>query len=276
MNATMNNIMKISAIILFIAIPLLSFSQDGSGFEKFIKTTFETDLNAISDGHNSTKFLSAFSDNVAWVSINVSIDGRVAGKKNDKARLAQVMNTLSTHENLDVKWTIKKINEVAVRENTRFATFEVSVQMLVGGDLISSGKNMVEVLARKIDGKYYINYFSIIQLSDETYKGRCFVDSKKTNSSTYSTTTSYPDGNFYNSTKNELFFVGNDKLRVVKLDHDGELYYWNTVQGTVSKDKEGKRFVGNATSEEEVVLRVLRDDHSNKCTHMIYEKTKVK
>jgi len=90
----------------------------------------------------------------------------------------------------------------------------------------------------------------------------------------YSTLTSYPNGNFYTTVKNELFFVGNDKLRVVKLDHDGDLYYWNTVQGIVSKDKEGKQFIGDANSEEDVVLRILRDDHSSKCTNMIYESKK--
>ena len=274
MNSTMKNLVKLSAIILFMAAPLLSFSQTGAGFEKFLKSTFEANINAVSDGHNPSKFLSAFSDNLAWVNINVSIDGRISGKKNDKVKLSDVMNALASHPTLDIKWKVEKINEVSVRENTRLATFEVSVKMFAEGELISSGKNMMEVLARKVDGKYYINYFSIIQLSDQTYKGRCFVDSKKTKTTMYSTTTSFPNGTFYESTKNELFFVGSDKLRVVKLDHDGELYYWNTVQGTVSKDKAGKQFVGNANTEEEVVLRVLRDDHSNKCTNMIYESKK--
>jgi hypothetical protein len=274
MKSTMKNFAKISAIILFMVTPILSFSQDGSGFETFIKTTFEKDLNAISEGHDASKFLNSFADNLAWVNINVSIDGRVAGKKNDKARLSQLMNMLSTHPDLDVKWEIIKINEVSVRENTRLASFEVMVSMEANGKLISKGKNMMEVLARKDNGKFYINYFSIIQVSDKMYKGRCFVDSKKTKPTMYSTITSFPDGNFYTSVKNELFFVGEDKLRVVKLDHDGDLYYWNTVQGIVSKDKEGKQYIGEAKTEEDVVLRVLRDNNSNKCTNMIYESKK--
>lgn len=271
MNSTMKSVAKILCIGIFIISPILTFSQDGKGFEKFIRSTFETKINAISKGEDPANFLASFGENVAWVNINVSIDGRVAGKKNDKKKLSQLLNTLSTHPSLDINWHIENINEVSVRENTRFATFEVSVKMLVGDELISTGKNMVEVLARKIDGKYSITYFSIIQLSDQTYKGRCFVDLKKTKPTMFTTTTSYPDGTFYNSTNNELFFVGNDKLRVVKLDHTGELYYWNTVQGSVSKDKEGKRIVGTAKSEEEVIFRVLRDAHSNACTHMIYE-----
>jgi len=274
MNSTMKNIVKISTILLIMVAPIVSYSQDGSGFKKFIKTTFEKELNAVSEGHDASKFLSAFAENLAWININVSIDGRVAGKQNDKARLSQLMGMLSTHPSLDVKWEIVKINEVSVRENTRMASFEVNVTMTANGELISSGKNMMEVLARKVDGKFYVNYFSIIQIADKMYMGRCFVDSKKTKPTMYSTITSFPNGNFYTSVKNELFFVGNDKLRVVKLDHDGDLYYWNTLQGTVSKDKEGKQYIGDAKTEEDVVLRVLRDNNSNKCSHMIYETKK--
>jgi len=171
--------LKFTAIFLFMATPILSFSQDGSGFEQFIKKTFENEINAISKGKNPSDFLNSFSESLVWVNLNVSIDGRVSGKKNDKEKLNQTMNMLQSRPNLDIVWEIESQNTVQVRENTRMSTFEVKVTMYASGEVISSGKNMIEVIARKMNDKFYVNYFSIIQISDKTYKGRCFVDSKK-------------------------------------------------------------------------------------------------
>lgn len=270
----MKQVTQIAIAIFLIAIPFLSISQD-KDFEKFINQTFEVNLSQATKGSDPSAFLKAFDKSLIWVDINVAIDGRVASKKGDKESLTKRIKFLGSNTNLTVVWKITNTNQVSVRENTLLANFEVDVSLFAKDEVILVGKNMIDVLAKKINDTYVITYISVVQIADKTYKGRCFVGLEK-GANSYTTLTSFPNGTAYQTVQNELAIVGNDKLRVVKLDQGEETYYWNTAQGVVSTDKQSKLKIGSASDETSVLLVILKNQNANKCTHMIPSKVSIK
>ena len=257
-----------TVVTLFIfSIPFLAVAQD-KDFENFIDQTFETKLNQAAMGNNTKDLLKSFDEGLIWIDINVSIDGRIAGKKGSKETLAKHIKRVASSPNLNIVWKISKYNQVSVRENTLLANFEVDVSLFAKGELISEGRNMVDVLAKKVNDTYVVTYLSILQVANKTYKGRCFVDIVKGDNG-YTTQTSFPNGTVYQTTQNDIAIVGSDKLRVVKLNQGEETYYWNTVLGIVTTDKQGKLNIGNAKDETNVVLVILKNQNTDKCTNMI-------
>ncbi len=266
------NTKNIRAFIVLFSLLTVSFwgsAQSGEGFKNFIHETFEINLNNLSSGNNSTPFLRAFGENLIWMDVDVSIDGRVSAQRQSKDGLRKIVNRLDLQRFLTVKWKIISFSDVQVRENTRMASFEVAVELYADNEMIQSGKNYIRTLGKKTEDGYVIDYISIMQIADKLYKGRCFVSMNKENPSKITTETLFPNGTDYEGVTNDFYFIGTDKLRVVKLDEGGTNFYWNTIQGIVSTDKLGEQKIGDASDANTVITVILKNQNINKCTNMI-------
>jgi hypothetical protein len=259
-------------IILLMAVPFIGISQESSEFEKFLDNTFEVNLSNLDNGNNIAPFLKAFSEDLVWVNADVAIDGRVTQLKSDKDGLRKGLKQLQGSADLNVKWVIEKYNDVSKVEETRIAKFEVSVSLFAGKDLISTGINHVQVIAKKMDGFYSITYISVLQISDKLYFGPCYVHISKTEKDNFVTTTSFPNGTDYEFVEKKITFSESNGKKVVEIEGVDQKYFWNPKMNTVSMEMDGGRKIGSATETNGIMLVVLKDQASEKCAKMVITK----
>ena len=127
-----------------------------SEFGAFVNETFQNHLNNLTNTGNSSLFLAAFDQELVWVDVDVAIDGRVSMRKNGKDYLQKLIYRVNANKSLRVTWDIVKFNELTRRENTYMGSFEVDVHIYADDELLSSGKNFVEVLAKRPGEKFVI------------------------------------------------------------------------------------------------------------------------
>lgn len=274
----MKLITQITLGLFLFATPFLSISQEESKFTDFITHTFEKSLNDISNGASTAPFLKSFSPELVWTNVNVGIDGGATINKYNKEFLSKKINHLASSAYINVKWEILVFNELIIREDANIATFEVSISVYAGEELLSKGKNIVEIVAKKAGESYAITYVSVLQILNESYRGKCYVDIdiKKENESTYTTRTYYPNGSDYSQVTDTITLIGKDKLQVIKVNQSKQTYYWNTLKGNISLDKDGSRVIGNTHEIDGVILAILKNRNNSTCQLMIKSARKSK
>ena len=265
----MKTIIQNAFIFLLITVPFIGISQDISEFEKFLNKTFEVELSNLDNGNNVAPFLKAFSEDLIWFNADVAIDGKVTHQVLSKQDMRKELSRLSGFNDLKIKWDIITHNDVSKVEETSIAKFEVSVSLFAGKDLISKGTNHVEVIAKKMDGFYVINYISVLQISDKLYFGPCYVNITKTDKNKYATVTSFPNGTDYEFIEKNISFSETDNMKMVEIEGVDQKYYWNPKMNNVSMEIGGGRKIGSATEANGIILVVLKNLASKKCTKMV-------
>jgi hypothetical protein len=266
-----NRFLKTALLLLSLAcIFSEKVTAQESGYGAFVHETFQNHMNNLHNESNSKAFLAAFDSSLIWVDVRVAIDGRVAMRGLGKEYLQKLIYRVNANRSLRITWDIVKFNELTSRENTYMGSFEVDVNIFLNDTLISSGKNFIEILSKKRGENFLIQYFSVVQIANQTNIGRCFLKTEKVDQ-VYRTNLSFPNGTEYESVENQIQFIGSEKLVPVKLNPGDQTYYWNTIEKIVSKEQSGNIRLGENTigSEAEVIKVILQQNHGNKCTHII-------
>ena len=262
--------------LLFVGLFLLTanvFSQttdtDTDKFTQFIKQTFDENLNNLQNGNNIAPFLKAFSDDCIWENTIITTNGKVQEGRYTKSNLRQHLMLSGNTPSLYVNWKITRFNHLKVRENTIYATFEVENSVHAGESVISKGKNMVQLIATPINNTFVITFFSNVQISDEIYKGECYINIQKQDDNNYNVHTYFPSGTDYSDISNTVNFNGADKYKVVSLKSDDSEnnYHWNIAQSAISKDKLNGPTI--ATGEEQAIIALIKIEQQDHCLKMV-------
>ncbi len=260
----------LSAIsFILTVIPMLGNAQEKTGFQQFLEETFEVKLSNLDQGNNNAPFLKAFDEQLVSLNAVVSVNGSVTQITRTKEELKSALARLGRENGLTYSWDILQYNELTARESTMFASFKVKVTLEKGGKTISKGKNIVQIIAKKMDGFFVITYMSVIQISDKMYAGPCYVNITKNSDNSYATTISYPNGTEYEFVDKSITFTEADGMTVVQIENIEQKYFWNPKLNSVSLEMRGGRKVGTATEPNGIILVVLKDIGSKKCTKMV-------
>ena len=249
--------------------PIIGNAQEETDFQKFLVQTFEVNLSNLDQGNNNAPFLKAFGEKLVWTNAIVSIDGSVTERSRSKADLKQELTKLGREHGLSVKWDILQYNELTARENTRIASFDVNVLLQANGATISKGKNVVQVIAKKMDGFYVITYLSVLQVSDKLYIGPCYVNIKETSPTSFATATAFPAGTEYDVIEKEFSFLETKTAQVVKIKGVEQNYFWNPKSNAITLNNDGSIKIGSAENKNGVILMVIKHQSGKKCTKMI-------
>lgn len=265
----MKNISKYLVILFLMGAPIIGFTQEKTGFQKFLEQTFEINLSNLKQGNNNAPFLKAFDQKLVWVNAVISVNGDVTENRRTKDDLKKALEQLGRQKQLAIHWDILQYNELTARENTLFASFDVDVSLEANGKTISSGKNIVQLIAKKMDGFYAITYLSVLQISKKMYSGPCYVNINKTENNTFSTLTAYPAGTDYALYEQNMTFTETNTMNMVTLENVEQKCFWNPKNNEVALKKDGSIKIGSAKDEAGVILVILKHFGNKTCTKMI-------
>lgn len=266
----------VAVSILLLSAQSFSQSESSSDFQAFIKTTFEKNLGNLENGNNIAPFLRAFSGDLTWVSVTISTNGMISKKARTKSDLRKTVMLSGNTPSLYVKWEITNYNSLKVRENTIIANFDAAVTLYAGDKMVAKGKNIVQVIATPINDTYVISYINILQVADEIYKGKCYVNVEKRAEGNFFVKTYFPTGTNYSEVDYSVIIDGPSQVKQVKLNGEKVSYYWNTANKSISKEKMNGPKLAVASTSEQLVLEVIKIEQSEKCHSLIPTFKKVK
>ena len=244
-------------------------SIDANDFKNFISQTFEKNLGNLDHGNNIAPFLRAFSNDMTWVNIFISTNGKVDEETLTKSDLRKAVLLSGNTPSLYVKWSITDYGMFKVRNNTIIGTFDVNVTLYAGDRVITKGKNIVQVIATPINDTYVITYLNILQTADVIYKGECFVNITPTDDNSFIVNTYIPDGSEYKNVTNEINFSGDNKNQLVKLNEDEQTYFYSPIQKSLSINKMGGPKLASVSSREIAIMEIIKIQQKNKCLQLV-------
>lgn len=272
----MKNTLKSIAVFGFLLSSTVTIAQTSStnDFKQFVSQTFEKDLSNLDHGNNLAPFLRSFTDDLIWVSAIVSTNGKVSEKNRSKNHMRKMLSLSSNSPSLFAKWEITKFDEFKVRKNTIVATFRANTNLYIGENMVSSGKNFVRIIATPLGDSYVISYLSVLEVKDEEFIGPCYVNIQNTNNN-YKVSTYLPDGSHYGISENELTFIKLDLGEAIQLK-DGEKYFWNPKMNSISKSQFDGPKLAKANDKEQVIMQIIKLEHTPTCEKMIKSSAVIK
>lgn len=261
-----NNLIILAALL----VSTISVSaQKQTAFQEFIETTFEGKLSNINSYEDIAPFVKSFSDDMHWINVNVDINGKInESKLLTKPDLIKQISYLASRPSLSLKWEIEEYRELTKREDSRVASMKVKVSMYANDKLITSGFNLVQIVAVKKEGFYLINYMDLLRISSEAYVGPCYVMLNKTSDTKYLADIAYPNGNNYEHFETSIDIVSTSPFKLFLIDGAEKKYFWNEKTNDVSQSMKGQK-VGNASTPENVMLIAISNESKERCSSIV-------
>lgn len=256
---------------------LTGYGQDEKSYSDFLTRVFVKDLNSLRAGNNVAPFVSAFAQKFEGEIITIQINGDRVRHNFDKASLSNSLSRPVKSPALVTKWEIVEFDLITFRNNTGIATFESKTLVYSHDTLISTGTNLVRVVSTFKDGQYLIKYLSVVQIADETYRGKCYaeivdLENKKVQVNVY-----HPNGTDYDVIRDSIV-IGSTPTGLTTFTNQGansNTYYWNPKSGPITTSREGTGEIGNATNRNRAIIYVLTKVYTAQCS-VIYPTAKKK
>lgn len=263
--------MKNRGIALFVLLGcvVMGNAQEQTAFQDFITEVFEKKLSHINSYDDVAPLMRSFSEDYHWVNVEIGIDGKVSTPElKNKEDFSSQIKYLASRPALSLTWEIVEYHELSKREDSRIASLKVKVSIIANGTLVTSGYNIIKVVAEKNPEHYAIKYMDILQVASQSELGPCYVKLTRIDNANFDADIAYPDGNEYEHYLTKIKMIPAEPFKAFRIDDVEQHYYWNPITKDVTLNKKGRK-VGNARTADNVIIIAISNEAKKRCTSMI-------
>lgn len=226
----------------------------------------------VSEGsERADKLISYTSADFHYQASTINILNQVTFKSLNKKEISFVLHEMR-QSNVTSKRTLGNLDDIHIRGNLAFASFEIDYELFESERLINKGHQWLYMILRKnSESEWKISTLNVTNLDDETYKSMCICEIYENKGlSNIITETIVPDGS--DATVLEDKFSIDESVSPKNIRHGYKDYLWG-ANGAIYKRNidgtEGEQ-IGNAESRQELLLSLLKKEiYPDRCINVI-------
>ncbi|MEO1437443.1 MAG: hypothetical protein AAFV80_18015, partial [Bacteroidota bacterium] len=188
------------------------------------------------------------------------ITGKLERGNADYNSLNRLLNRIVAMENPMPNYEIDQMYHLDVHGNIAHATFKANFSLTDGDNLVAKGSEIQTVVFQNIEGDWKIAQADILNLVDEQMRDNCGCTVFQAGANEFIARVQRPTGQQYEETLDQFTFQnlrdGNIQIYV-----NGQPFTWLTNKDLWLnyKEKENRKMIGNAKTQDEVILLLLTD-----------------
>lgn len=237
-----------------------------------IITSFTRDIEALrSEGAIKAPAIYSYaSNNFRFDSKKINTMNVVKHETYDLKTVKLVLSQLKA-TSLTLDRTLGPLDEVYVRDNTAFARYYNDYELFESDRMINKGRQYVDLIFRKYDTSWKIDWMVALDVDDAEYKGMCLCEIYENNGlKNIMTETIVPNGSSVYMAKDKFVIIKDQEPRLVRHEFREYEWYKNGAVHVRNPDGTKGKALGAAKSRQELLLNLLKlEVYPDRCFNVV-------